>query len=87
MSTLSWVTVVVGVLLLLSGSVFALQGANVIGGGAMMNGNATFIYVGAVVAILGVLFIGVGASVGRSKKKPESPDSSAASRGPRDLTG
>jgi len=50
----SWGLVVVGFLLLLTGIVFALQGAGVIGGSALMSGNQTYIYVGGLVAILGL---------------------------------
>jgi protein-S-isoprenylcysteine O-methyltransferase Ste14 len=52
--------VVVGVILLLMGIVFALQGANYIGGSALMSGNSTYIYVGAVVAIIGLVLLGLG---------------------------
>jgi len=45
----------VGVILVLMGTVFALQGANIIGGSALMSGNSTYIYVGAVVVIIGLL--------------------------------
>jgi hypothetical protein len=52
--------IVVGVILLLMGAVFALQGANYLGG-SMMSGDATYIYVGALVALVGVVLIGLGA--------------------------
>ena len=52
--------VVVGVLLALAGVVFALQGAGVIGG-SMMSGNSTYIYVGAVVLVIGLILLGLGA--------------------------
>ena len=47
--------VAVGILILLAGTVFALQGANVIGGSSVMNGNSTWIYVGGLLAVIGVL--------------------------------
>jgi hypothetical protein len=42
------------------GIVFALQGANVIGGSAVMSGNSTYIYVGGVVAIVGLVILLLG---------------------------
>lgn len=51
---------VVGILLVLAGVVFSLQGANVIGGSALMSGNSTYIYVGIVVAIVGVVVLALG---------------------------
>jgi protein-S-isoprenylcysteine O-methyltransferase Ste14 len=48
---------VVGILVLLAGVVFALQGANVITGSSLMSGNSTYIYVGAVVAIIGLALV------------------------------
>jgi hypothetical protein len=52
------------------GAVFALQGANVIGGSAVMSGNSTYIYVGALVAFIGVAMIGAGAL---SRSRPRAP--------------
>jgi len=48
------------------GTVFALQGANYIGGSALMSGNTTYIYVGAALAILGLLLL-----VGGALRKPQ----------------
>jgi hypothetical protein len=50
----------VGLIVLLMGIVFALQGANVIGGSALMSGNSTYIYVGGVVAIAGLVILLLG---------------------------
>jgi uncharacterized membrane protein YdcZ (DUF606 family) len=47
--------VAVGILILLAGTVFALQGANVIGGSSLMNGSSTWIYVGGLLAMIGIL--------------------------------
>jgi len=49
--------IVLGVLLLLAGIVFTLQGADIITGSSLMSGNQTYIYVGAVVAIVGLLLL------------------------------
>jgi len=57
---------VVGVILLLMGIVFALQGANVITGSSVMSGNSTYIYVGAIVAIVGLALLAL-AQMSRSK--------------------
>jgi uncharacterized membrane protein YphA (DoxX/SURF4 family) len=64
-----WASVIVGILLLIFGTVFALQGANVIGGSAFMSGNSTYIYVGGVLAIIGLILMIVG-SRSRSKAPP-----------------
>jgi uncharacterized membrane protein len=63
--------IIVGLFLLFIGTVFALQGANVIGGSAIMSGNSTYIYIGGVVAVIGLILILVGA-VSRSKASPTS---------------
>ncbi|HUI23537.1 MAG TPA: hypothetical protein VLY82_03995 [Nitrososphaerales archaeon] len=62
--------VVLGVVLLLAGIVFSLQGANVITGSSPMSGNPTYIYVGAVVAIIGLALLALSS---RSGKKPQPP--------------
>ncbi len=66
---------VVGVILLLLGIVFALQGANVIGGSALMSGNSTYIYVGGVVAVVGLVILALGFRAGGKTmpSKPEAP--------------
>lgn len=61
--------VVVGVLLALAGVVFALQGGGVIGGSSLMSGNSTYIYVGAVVLVIGLILLGLGA-MSKSKMSP-----------------
>jgi len=63
---------IVGVILVLMGTVFALQGANVIGGSALMSGNTTYIYVGAVVVIIGLIAL-VWAFMQKPKQKPGAP--------------
>ena len=69
------VLLVVGALLLLAGVVFSLQGANIITGSSLMSGNSTYIYVGAIVAIIGLALIAASSRVGN---KP----SSSMSAGP-----
>jgi len=58
---------ILGVILFLAGIVFSLQGANVITGSSLMSGNPTYIYVGAVVAIIGLALLVLSTRVG---KKP-----------------
>ena len=58
---------VVGVILLLVGIVFSLQGANIITGSSLMSGNSTYIYVGAVVSIIGLALVALSS---RGGKKP-----------------
>lgn len=48
---------VLGVVLLLAGVVFALQGASMMGGSSFMNGDPRYIYVGALVAVIGVIVL------------------------------
>ena len=60
LSALRWGLVAFGVILLLAGVVFSLQGANIIGGSALMSGNSTYIYVGIVVALIGLVLLGIG---------------------------
>ena len=60
----------VGVILLLMGIVFSLQGMNIITGSAVMSGVSTYIYVGAAVAIIGLVLIVLGL---RSGGMPSSP--------------
>ena len=62
--------VILGVLLLLAGIVFSLQGANIITGSSLMSGNSTYIYVGAIVAIIGLALLALSFRAG---KKPASP--------------
>jgi len=61
MAALKWASIIFGLLLLLIGVVFALQDDNVIGGSALMSGNSTYIYVGAIVAIFGLILVAIGA--------------------------
>ncbi len=51
--------IIVGVLLLLAGAVFALQGDGIIGGSSM-TGVPFWIYAGSVIAIIGVIFVAFG---------------------------
>ena len=71
------VLLILGVVLLLAGIVFSLQGADIITGSSLMSGNSTYIYVGAIVAIIGLALLVLSSRVG---KKPAS--SIAAGKSP-----
>jgi hypothetical protein len=65
MAARRWASIVVGLFLLLLGTIFALQGANVIKGSAVMSGksgNSTYIYVGGFLAVIGLVLIIVAAT-------------------------
>jgi len=64
------VLLVLGVLLLLAGIVFSLQGANIITGSSLMSGNSTYIYVGAIVAIIGLALLALSARIGNKAAPP-----------------
>ena len=64
---------ILGVLLLLAGIVFSLQGANIITGSSLMSGNSMYIYIGAIVAIIGLVLLALSSRGG----KPASPMQSA----------
>jgi xanthine/uracil permease len=64
------VPIVVGVILLLLGIGFASQGAGMMGGSSLMDNNPAFIYVGGLVAVIGIAAIAFGAL---SKSKASTP--------------
>jgi hypothetical protein len=62
------------------GVVFALQGANVLGGSALMSGNPTYIYVGGLAALVGLVLLILGLR-GRSSAHPSpTPTASPAAQ-------
>jgi Mg2+ and Co2+ transporter CorA len=68
--------VVVGVIVMLMGIVFSLQGMNVITGSSVMSGVSAYIYIGGVVAIVGLVLLVLGL---RSSSAPsKSPMASAS---------
>jgi uncharacterized membrane protein len=52
--------ILVGMLLLLVGAVFALQGDGVVGGSSLMDNNPNFIYIGSLVAFVGIVLAVLG---------------------------
>ncbi len=62
MAAARWASIIVGLLLVLFGTVFALQGANVLKDSPVMSGNSAYIYVGAALVVVGLILIVVGAA-------------------------
>ena len=60
MAARRWALIIFGLVLLLLGTVFALQGANYIEGSALMSGNPTYIYVGGALALIGLVVVTAG---------------------------
>ncbi len=71
---------IVGAVVLLLGVVFALQGANVIGGSAIMSGNSAYIYVGGVVALVGLVILLYAARIGAVPNRAAQPSAEPATR-------
>ena len=59
-----WVWLVIGVVAILAGVVWTLQGLNIMGG-TVMSGHTIFAIIGPIVAIVGVALVVVG--VGRNR--------------------
>jgi xanthine/uracil permease len=56
------IPVVIGVILVLVGIGWASQGAGMMGGSSLMDNNQTFIYLGALVALVGIALVAFGAT-------------------------
>jgi xanthine/uracil permease len=69
------IPIIIGVILLLIGIGWASQGAGMMGGSGMMDNNSTFIYLGALVAVVGIVVIAFGAMM---KTKVRAPVPTAA---------
>jgi len=61
MKTRRAVPIIVGAILLLIGIGWAAQGAGMIGGSSLMDNNTTFVYVGSLVAVVGIALLAFGA--------------------------
>ena len=55
-----WVLIIVGIIGLLLGALWTLQGLDIIGGSAM-SGNSMWAIIGPIVAVVGILLLLVGA--------------------------
>jgi hypothetical protein len=66
------VLITVGVIVLLIGVVWASQGAGVAGGSSFMDNNPTFIDLGGLVAVIGMMLFALGV-LWRTKKKTSPP--------------
>jgi hypothetical protein len=55
-----WVWLIIGVIAVLVGIVWTLQGLSVLGG-SVMTGNKVFVVVGPIVAVIGLVLVGIGA--------------------------
>jgi hypothetical protein len=71
----SWLVVMLGILMLLVGGIWTLQGLDVLGGSAM-TGDRTWAVVGPVVALVGLVVVAVGLrSRRRESASPSTGDS------------
>jgi hypothetical protein len=62
-----WILLVVGALMLVVGLIWTLQGLNVLGGSAM-TGQTLWAVVGPIVAITGVVIVGLGVRRGTARR-------------------
>jgi len=56
-----WTFVIVGIVLVIAGVIFMLQGLDVFGGSGGMNGNETWAVIGPIIAIVGLVLLVTGA--------------------------
>jgi hypothetical protein len=63
------IPIIIGVILLLVGIGWASQGAGIMGGSGLMDNNPTFIFLGGLVAFIGVALVAFGA-ISRPKPRP-----------------
>jgi multisubunit Na+/H+ antiporter MnhG subunit len=57
-----WVLLIVGVLFVLLGAVWVLQGTNVLTGSAVMSGHTLWTVIGVILAAVGIVLIVLGAT-------------------------
>jgi hypothetical protein len=55
-----WVWLIIGVLLVLMGGLWMLQGLNLLGQSGGMNGQAIWAVIGLIVVVVGFFLVGVG---------------------------
>ncbi len=63
---LRWGLTIFGLVLVILGTTFALQGANMFPGRSFMNGNPTWIYIGGALDVIGLILVVVG-TAGKSR--------------------
>jgi hypothetical protein len=68
------IPIVIGIVLLVLGAGWAAQGANVIGGSSLMDGNTIFVLLGGVVAVIGLALVAFGVAL----KKGQAPAAGAS---------
>ena len=61
-----WGWLILGVLAVAAGVVWTLQGLNILGGSAM-SGNPMWAIIGPIVAVVGLVLVGIGAGIGRRR--------------------
>jgi hypothetical protein len=61
-----WAWLILGVLAILVGAVWTLQGLNVLKG-SVMSGGTMWTIIGIIVAVVGLALVGIGAGVGRKR--------------------
>jgi len=57
-----WVFLIVGILFVLLGAVWVLQGTNVLTGSSVMSGQSLWTVIGAILAAVGVVLVVLGAT-------------------------
>ncbi len=63
-----WVLIIVGILFVLLGAAWVLQGTNVWTGSAVMSGHSLWTVIGAILAVAGVVLVVVGATRRKVKR-------------------
>jgi hypothetical protein len=62
-----WVLIIVGIVLILLGGVWVLQGTNVLNGSAVMSGQSLWTVIGAIVAVAGIVLLLLGVTRRKAK--------------------
>ena len=63
-----WVLIIVGILFVLLGAVWVLQGTNVLTQSAVMSGHSLWTVIGAILAAAGIVLVVLGATRRRAKR-------------------
>lgn len=61
-----WGWLILGVIAVAMGAVWTLQGLNILGGSGM-SGNPMWAIIGPIVAVVGLVLVGIGAGIGRRR--------------------